>query len=96
MTRAEAISLTNAAMHAPDGVVWCDSAGDAQQKRAELARESEKFVDAAVALGMLKLDEPKSAEDALKEQMLAMGFSKRDVNVVRCALETAGLKIVEK
>lgn len=56
-------------------------------------RWAEKAVDGYVALGMLKLDEPKSAYEKLAD---AMGIGRWSRNNIMSAIESAGLKIVEK
>ncbi len=53
------------------------------------------MVDAFVALGILKLDQPKSAEDRAVEALWATG-SRVTPRIVLKGLDDAGLKIVEK
>lgn len=56
------------------------------------------YVTAFVALGMLKLDEPKSAFDKLRAAMDDLQYKENSVvwRDITVALDVAGLKIVEK
>jgi hypothetical protein len=54
------------------------------------------FIDMALALGMLKLDEPKSAEQKLKEHLTADGYGAYAADSFIRGIDSAGLKIVEK
>lgn len=50
-------------------------------------------IDSWVALGILKLDEPKSAEDELREKL---GRDIWSANAVLYAIDQIGLKVVRK
>jgi hypothetical protein len=58
--------------------------------------DSEQFVDALIALGMLKLDEPKSANQKARDQARNEGLSGHTMEICLGAIERAGLRIVEK
>jgi len=88
MTRDEAIKIFHGAMFADEAAT---SAGAARDLKI-----SERAISAYIALGMLKLDDPrdeiiKRARDAI------LGLAREDRNsiAVLSALEAAGLKIVE-
>ena len=52
-------------------------------------------VDALVALGILKLDEPKTAEEKANTALIDAGFGVRSRDIIRAAIHKAGLRIVE-
>lgn len=54
------------------------------------------FVDSLIAVGLLKFDEPKSAEDKFCDAYHGAGNTQTMGSSIRKALERAGLKIVEK
>lgn len=54
------------------------------------------FIDAFVALGMLKLDEPKSAQQMAYAAFVSAGWSVTRTVETICLIDSAGLKIVEK
>lgn len=66
MTRDEAILKTKIAMNHPGGVVWCSNQQEANEAIAKIERDAEHFVDAAVILGLLKLEELKPSESLWK------------------------------
>lgn len=53
----------------------------------------EMWIDRLVALGILKLDEPKSATEKFKDALIDQGWSPQGVDD---AIRQAGVKIVEK
>lgn len=59
------------------------------------ARWMEDFIDSAVALGMVKLDEPKTITGRIADAMAHI-TDQSPPGAVRLAFENAGLKIVEK
>lgn len=96
MTRDEAIASTKAAMCHPGGIVWCSNQEEANAAIARIEREAEHFVDASAALGMIKLDEPKSGHQRMVEACRALDLSGWTIDLVATALDNCGLKVVEK
>ncbi len=54
------------------------------------------YLDAFVALGMLKLDEPKSVRDRINDAWCRLPQSERGIPGFLHAIDDAGLKIVEQ
>jgi len=58
--------------------------------------DANRFIDLCVALGMLKLDEPKSVEAKFRDAFYEMFPDPLMLRTVRMCVDRAGLKIVEK
>jgi hypothetical protein len=54
------------------------------------------LVEQLMALGLLKLDEPKTAEDKLWDELASVSRFDRSDSMLKRAIDRAGLKIVEK
>lgn len=95
MTRDEAICKTKAAMYHSDGVIWCSNLNEAI---AKIERNAVRFVDAAVALGMLKIDEPQTVDTRITESLrisLGVFLSSSERERLKDQLSARGLRIVE-
>ncbi len=100
MTRNEAIEINLRTVRAEALIVR------SQLSSSELAQLASVGIDRWVALGMLKLDEPKSAKDVLKDCVVSVDkylseshtgiLDKYGVDAILQTIEGAGFKIVEK
>lgn len=88
MTRDEAIRTWREMLHPENGPKWSPE------------EWSKKAIDCYVALGMLKLDEPKSLPQKLRDFVmdtrLAQGDAMQRLGNLKDVLDAAGLRIVEK
>jgi hypothetical protein len=82
MTRDEAIA-------AVDGVEPFHLPGTRREQNELLVKKLE-------VLGLLKLDEPKTAEDKLWDELASVSRFDRSDSMLKRAIDRAGLKIVEK
>lgn len=90
MTREEAIRTFQNITYSDEGEI---SAG---VKFGQDRRWSERAIDGFVALGMLKLDEPKGLLDRVEGVIVEIPKNERYAATIINALDVAGLKIVEK
>lgn len=95
MTRDEAIERVIAVDYPPGTAIPCGSSIESAGILSKRIRnEAALHVDRAVALGVLKLDEPMTDEDKAC-RVLNAAIGPDSVDVVRSHLRGAGFKIVK-